>query len=70
MDFKEIIDTMIKYAANSYSLELMHETYGTVRGLAMAGAIDPQYYVDISGRICKEYLNNAEWSNACHRRYE
>ena len=70
MKYKEIIEDRIKYAANSYSITLMHEIHGVLRGLAMAGAVDPPYYVETSGRICKEYLNNAAWRKECHRRWD
>ena len=68
-DYKEMIERRIKYAANSYELELMYEIYGVLRGLALAGAVDNAYYVETSGRICKEYFNNAAWRKECYRRW-
>lgn len=67
-NYKEMIENRVKYAADSYSIVLMYEIYGVLRGLALAGAVDNAYYLEASGRICKDYFNNATWRKECYRR--
>lgn len=69
-NYKEMIENRVKYAADSYSIVLMYEIYGVLRGLALAGAVDNAYYVEASGRICRDYFNNATWRKECYRRAE
>lgn len=69
-DYKQLIEKKIKYAADSYLLEMMYYVYGLLEGLHKVEAIDEIYYFNTSCRICKDYFNNAAWCNECHRRSE
>ena len=69
-DYNQMIDRKVKYAADSYSLEMMYYIYGVLEGLHMADAIDDIYYFNTSCRICKDYFNNAAWRKECYRRWD
>ncbi len=70
IDYKQLIEEKIKYAADSYLLEMMYYVYGLLEGLYKAEAIDEIYYFNTASRICKDYFYNATWRKECYRRSE
>ena len=63
------IKRRIQYAAASFSVELMREAYGFLKGMAYAKAISAEDYVTISSMVCRNYFNNAEWRRECRRKW-
>lgn len=57
----EYLEHKIKYAANSYSRDLMHEALGMVNFASMVDSISSDEYVRLSSVICHDYLNNSKW---------
>lgn len=56
-----------KYAAASYSVELMCQTYGELQMARMLGAVDFESTRDLNGYIIRDHLNNGPWRNECEK---
>lgn len=50
-----------KYAHNSYSMNLIYEAHGFVKGLVDSGLISYREVADIDSYIIRDTINNSEW---------
>ena len=57
----EYLEHKIRYAANSYSRDLMYQALGMVDFAGIMNSISNDEYVRLSSVICHEYLNNPKW---------
>ena len=64
-DFVAEVARQVNYAARSFSIELMYEAFGYLKGCRESGAISSSSYVSLSSTICRDWLNNGRWKNEC-----
>ena len=51
----------IERCARDFSLGRMYELKGEILGLCYGGLISDKEYSELSGRICRDWLNNGKW---------
>lgn len=66
-DFIAEIARQVNYAAKSFSIELMYEAFGYLKGCRESGVISASSYVSLSSTICRDWLNNGRWNAECDR---
>ena len=59
-----------QYAADSYSLELMYQTYGEYNMALTFGVFSYEESRDIHDYIIRQHINNGEWRRDCEKQYE
>lgn len=64
-DFVAEVSRQVNYAARSFSIELMYEAFGYLKGCRESGAISASSYVSLSSTICRDWLNNGKWKTEC-----
>lgn len=64
-DFVAEIARQVNYAAKSFSVELMYEAFGYLKGCRESGVISASSYVSLSSTICRDWLNNGCWKAEC-----
>lgn len=57
-----------RYAHNSYSMNLMYEAHGYVKGLVDSGIVTYHEISDVDSYICRDNINNGEWLKEVERR--
>ena len=70
---QEVINRIQKdaqYAADSYSLELMYQTYGKLSMALMIGATSYQNTRKIHEYIMAQHINNGKWRRMCEKQCE
>lgn len=58
-----------RYAADSYSLELMYQTYGEYNMALALGMITYEESKELHDYIVVHHFNNGEWRRDCEKRY-
>lgn len=66
-DYIQNVQRQVIYAAKSFSIELMYESFGYLKACADCGTISPSTYSSMSGQICRDWLNNGRWKTECDR---
>ena len=66
-DYVAEIARQVNYAAKSFSVELMYEAFGYLKGCRESGSISASSYVSLSSTICRDWLNNGRWKAECDR---
>lgn len=65
-EFEKFFAGRFEYVKNSYSLELAYELNGILAGVGMAKP-DWKGLGSMSGKVCKELINNSEWRRKAER---
>lgn len=58
------------YAADSYSLNLMYQTYGELHMAVFSGLVKYEQVREISEYITVRHFNNGAWRRMCEKQYE
>ena len=64
-DFVAEVARQVNYAAKSFSIELMYEALGYLKGCRESGTISSSSYVSLSSTICRDWLSNGKWKTEC-----
>lgn len=59
-----------RYAADSYSVELMYQTYGELLMARFLGNIVYNNSREVHDYIIRQHINNGQWRRACEKQYE
>ena len=51
----------VDFARNSYSIRLIYEAHGYIKGLVDSGVVTFHEIADLDSLICRDSLNNGEW---------
>ncbi len=57
-----------RYAHDSYSMNLIYEAHGYIKGLCDSGIVTFHEVADIDSFICRDSLNNGKWIQEVEKR--
>ncbi len=59
---------MARFAHNSFSMNLIYEAHGFVKGIVDSGIVTYHEVADIDSFICRDSINNGKWIQEVEKR--